>query len=397
VPRELRILVTGGGTGGHTLPAIATIDAVRSVVKEERMDLTPVFLYVGSEAGLEVRLSEKAGVDFVAIATGKLRRMSNPVRMLSRQNVRDAFRVPLGFGQALAILRKFRPAVLFSTGGYVSIPAVFAAWMLKVPILMHEQTVQIGLANRWSAHVAQRIALSFEDAAGELSVEDRRKSFVTGSIVRDLVTTGDGSRARERYGFVADLESLPVVFVTGGAQGSSIINKAVQDALERLTSRCCIIHQCGNQTIGDAPIETALKEAAVRLPNNLASRYYVTAFVGDEISDIYALASLVVGRSGAGTVSEVCAAGKAALFIPLVPTGGDEQTKNADRLKALGAAVTLTQNELSGDRLADLVLRLVDTPDELAEMGQRAKAQYRPDAPVALARAVIALGIGAVD
>jgi UDP-N-acetylglucosamine--N-acetylmuramyl-(pentapeptide) pyrophosphoryl-undecaprenol N-acetylglucosamine transferase len=391
---ELRILVTGGGTGGHTLPALATIAAIRKQITERPGNISLHFLYVGSKLGLEARLAGEADVDFVSIATGKLRRASNPLRMINRTNIVDAFRVPMGFLQALKIVAGFHPNVVFSTGGYVSIPAVFAAKLLNIPILMHEQTVQIGLANRWSAHAASQIALTFSESCVELNAKDRTKAFVTGGVVRKIVLAGDADRGRQRFGFTGDLADLPVVYITGGAQGSSVINTAVRDSLSELLTECCIIHQCGTQRGSSIQDEDLLKAAAAALPEAQQIRYYVTPFIGDEIGDVYALADLVVGRSGAGTISEVCAAGKASLFVPLVPTGGDEQTRNAKRLQSIGAADILTQSEINGISLVERIKSLLSDRLHLQAMGEAALSQSRPDAAEVLADAVIKLGLG---
>jgi len=393
MPRDLRILVTGGGTGGHTVPAFATIDAIKSLLSEKYVDIRPIFLYVGSQAGLESRIAVEAKVDFVSIATGKLRRSSNPLKMLNISNLRDACKVPIGFLQAIKIVRKFKPDVVFSTGGYVSVPAVFAANVLKKPVLMHEQTVQIGLANRWSAKVAQRVALSYAESANELPVETRKKTFVTGGVVREIVVHGDASKARARFNFGGPLADLPIVYVTGGAQGSALINQAILDSLPDLLQKCCIIHQCGRQKSATVQDEVRLLSARANLPAELQRRYAVSAFIGDEIGDVYAACSLIVGRSGAGTVSEACAVGRAALLIPLVPTGGDEQTKNAQRLEKIGAAETIKQSELTGAVLLTKVTKLLSEPEHLKQMGESARSLASPNAAFTLAKAIVDLGL----
>jgi UDP-N-acetylglucosamine--N-acetylmuramyl-(pentapeptide) pyrophosphoryl-undecaprenol N-acetylglucosamine transferase len=390
--RGLKILVTGGGTGGHTIPALATIFAIKKLVQLRNEDIALQFLYVGSESGLESRLAKADRVDYVAIETGKLRRASNPFKMFNGANFRDALRVPLGFIQALYVVGKFWPDVVFSTGGYVSVPAVFAAGVLCRPVLLHEQTVQIGLANRWSAHIARRIALSFPEAAEELNQSDRAKTFVTGGVVRQIVVGGDSEAARSRFGFQG--MNLPTVYITGGAQGSHVINNAVQQSLPALVRKCCIIHQCGHQPAAAVQDESRLKDAARELPDDVRDRYYVTPFIGDEIGDVYALADLVIGRSGAGTVSEVCAVGKPAIFVPLVPTGGDEQTKNAKRLVSIGAAQIITQSEISGPLLTDRVIALLDDPALRDTMGKAALTQSTPGSAENLASAVIAMALG---
>ena len=363
-------------------------------IAAEYNGLQLIFLYMGSETGLESRLARAAGLDYQAIATGKLRRSRRLLGLLSRANVMDAFRVPLGFVQALRLVRRFRPDVVFSTGGYVGVPPVLAAGVLKRPVLIHEQTVQIGLANRLCARIARRIALSFEDSRAELPPREQAKCFLTGNVVRPVIFGGDPARAAALCGFDPSDGELLTVYVTGGAQGSRLINDAVGAALGELLTFCRVIHQCGRQAGDGEQDETRLKALANELPENLRRRYFVTPFVGDEIGDVYALADVIVGRSGAGTVSEVCALGKPALFIPLVPTGGDEQTKNARRLQSIGAAGIIPQGELTAERLTGELRSLATDRDGLLSMGAAAKTLATPNAARDLAKVVIELGLG---
>lgn len=387
--REVRILVTGGGTGGHVSPALAVIQTLRRMA--EGADWRPVFRYLGSEQGVEKTLAQEANVEFVGVQTGKLRRSSRRLGLLSRQNARDALRIPLGIAQSIRQVARFRPDVVLATGGYVSVPPVLAARLRRVPILIHEQTVQVGLANRIAARCATRIALTFEEAANDLPPPLRAKAFVSGNPVREVIFTGDRACALARFGFVEGASDLPTVYVTGGAQGAQSINRAVESVLPQLLAVCRVIHQCGRQSEGQPQDEDRLTALAQTLPPSLRARYFVTSFVRDEIGDVFALADLVVGRSGAGTVAEVCALGKPALFIPLVPTGGDEQTRNARRLVDAGAAKILPSAQLTGPALLGEIQALVGARARLQAMGQAARTLARPDAARDLALAVLAL------
>ena len=291
----------------------------------------------------------------------------------------------MGVAQALNEVRRFRPDVVLATGGYVSVPPVIAAGLLRRPVLIHEQTVQIGLANRIAARFATRIALTFEGAVSELPPGLRRKAFVTGNPVRQAIFGGDRARAVGLLGFDPADDALPSVYVTGGALGAQAVNRAVEAILPELLSECRVIHQCGKQD-GE-------RMAGVRagLPEELRRRYHVIPFVGDEIADVFALADLVVGRSGAGTVTELAALGKPALFIPLVPTGGDEQTRNARRAADAGAAVLLPSKDLDGPRLLSEIRALLSDPARRADMGRAALTLATPDAASDIARALLAL------
>ncbi len=378
-PRDIRILVTGGGTGGHVSPALAVIQRLRE--QAAAASWRPVFCYLGSEGGVEKTLAGDIGVAFVGVQSGKLRRTA----LLSRRNIADAFRVPVGIAQAMREVGRFRPDVVFATGGYVSVPPVIAARLRRVPILIHEQTVQIGLANRIAARCATQIALTFPEAAQDLPPRLRAKTFVTGNPVREVIFGGDPVRAPARFGFCTADDFLPTLYVTGGAQGAQSINRAVESALPELLTFCRVIHQCGQS---DGP---RLAEAAKSLPEEQKRRYFVTPFVKDEIGDVFALTDLIVGRSGAGTVAEACALGKPALFIPLVPTGGDEQTRNARRLADIGAACLLPSAELDGARLLGKLRSLTEDCDRLQTMGQAALSLARPHAARDLADALLKL------
>ena len=386
--RTLKILVTGGGTGGHVSPALATIQAIRQMAAESTGSgaaWTPEFRYLGSYGGVEQGLAEAAGVPFTGVQSGKLRRASSVRGLLTLKNFTDALRVPVGIGQAVAEVRKFRPDVVLATGGYVSVPTVIAAGLLRRPVLIHEQTVQIGLANRIAARFASRIALTFEGAAAELAPKERRKSFVSGNPVRSIIFGGDRTRAVARFGFSPDDDALPTVYVTGGALGAQSINRAVESVLPELLMSCRVVHQCGN-------LDGARMQAVhAALPPELQTRCAAVPFVGDEIGDIFALADLLVGRSGAGTVTEAAATGLPALFIPLVPTGGDEQTRNARRSADAGAAVILPSKELDGPRLLSEIRALLADPVRLSAMGQSALTLATPNAARDLAQAVLAL------
>lgn len=381
--QTIKILVTGGGTGGHVSPALAVIQAVQA--QAVGADWRPEFRYVGSRHGVEQGLVEAAGIPFVGVQSGKLRRASTLRGLLTVKNLLDALRVPVGIGQAIGEVRRFRPDAVLATGGYVSVPPVIAAGLLRRPVLIHEQTVQIGLANRIAARFATRIALTFEGAAQELPRRQRRKVFVTGNPVRQAIFGGDRVRAVERFGFDPAENALPTLYVTGGALGAKTVNAAVESVLPELLAQCRMVHQCGRQD--------ALRFSALRagLPGNLQRRYCVIPFVGEEIADIFALCDLIVGRSGAGTVTEASAVGKPALFIPLVPTGGDEQTRNAQRAVEAGAARLLPSRELDGPRLLAEIRGLLSDPARLAAMGQAALTQATPQAASDLAAALLAL------
>lgn len=383
----LKILVTGGGSSGHISPALAIIQTIKELAAQPGCTWTPQFCYIGGKQGLEKEQVEAVGIQFIGVETGKLR------RYFSVQNFTDVLRIPVGLAQSLGAVRGFAPDVILSTGGYVSVPPVIAGWMSRVPIVIHEQTVQVGLANHITSRFATKIALSFESALSELPEKLRHKAFVAGNPVRPAIFGGEADEAVRLCGF-DESDGLPTIYVTGGSQGARILNRAVEAALAELLQVCRVVHQCGRQPAGSEQDFDRLAYSAAQLPDELKRRYYYTRFVGEEIKHIFALTDLVVGRAGAGTVTELCTLGKPAIYVPLVPTGGDEQNRNARMCADVGAAVIIPQSELNGERLLQEVRTLIADSARLKAMGEAASTLVRPDAAKTMAKTVIALAQG---
>ena len=382
----LRILVTGGGSAGHISPALAIIGAIQELAVGA--DWRPEFRYIGGLRGLEKGQVEAAGIPFVGVETGKLR------RYFSLENFTDLLRIPTGIAQSRREVARFHPHVALSTGGYVAVPPVMAAWGLRVPVVIHEQTVQIGLANRITANFATKIGLSYEGALAELNPAQRAKAFVAGNPVRPIIFDGDKAEAIRWAGFAPQDDALPTIYITGGSQGARIINRAIESVLPQLLESCRVVHQCGQQPAGGEQDYDRLQATAAALPEALRRRYHCVKFIGEEIKHVFALADLVVGRSGAGTVNEVCALGKAALFVPLVPTGGDEQTRNAQAVEKIGGAVIVPQAGLDGPCLLCAIDELLKQPERLRSMGCAALTLAKPNAARDMAAVVVELGLG---
>jgi UDP-N-acetylglucosamine--N-acetylmuramyl-(pentapeptide) pyrophosphoryl-undecaprenol N-acetylglucosamine transferase len=331
--------------------------------------------WIGSRSGVEAQRVPAAGIAFHTISTGKLR------RYWDWQNVPDLlWRAPSGVVQSWRLLRELRPALLFATGGFVALPPALAARARGIPIVVHEQTAIPGLANRIVARFAQRIALSFPASDAALPAD---RTIVTGNPLRPELLTGSRETGCRRFGFDS---ALPIVYVTGGAQGSHRINRAVGEVLGQLLDVVQVVHQCGdNAETGD---HAWLASRAQSLPGERRGRYALLTYVGAELGDVYAAADLVVGRSGAGTVNECVSLGKPALYIPLPGASGDEQTANARLVAAAGGGVLLPQSQLTGSALLDLVCKLIGDRDSLRAMGPRARSLAVPDAADRIARLI---------
>lgn len=364
-PAPFRLLIAAGGTGGHVLPAVAVIQELR------HRDLPLELLWLGSHKGVEREIAAANDVAFVAIQTGKIRRYA------SIETLTDLFRIPVGTVQAWNQVRRFRPDVIYSTGGAVSVPTVVAG-ARSTPILTHEQTAQIGIANKTASRFADTFAVGFEQAA-ILARQRHGNVVVTGNPVRATLLDGSEDAGRARYGFQND---LPVLYVTGGARGASPLNTRIEAILPDVLERANVLHQAGPASANpDLERLTKLREA---MPAELAGRYQVVDFVRDELPDVYAMTDLVVARSGAGTVSELGYLGLPSLLIPLPGTWGDEQRKNARVLTDAGAAVAVEQTEATPERLGTEILALLSDPGRLATMGAAARSTSTPDAAARL-------------
>lgn len=369
----MRVAIAGGGTGGHVFPAL-------SVARELRAGVDPVqLLWFGQADSLEERTAAADDIAFTAVAVGKLRRDRNPLRMVTRANAVDMARVPVGVAQAVRGLRAFAPDVVLTTGGFVAVPVGVAAGVLRIPLVVHEQTVGIGLANRVLARVATAVAVTSEATVAVLPPRAAARAVVTGNPIRESVLTGASSKALDRFGPDFD-RTRPTVLVTGGAQGAHQINTAIGEALEQLLWQANVIHQAGAADLA------ALQRRATALPGELAGRYFVTDFIdgGAGMADALALAEVVVCRAGAGTIAELTALGKPAVLIPLSSSAAGEQARAARLLTEAGAAVTVS-GTVTGESLGAAVVELLSDPDARARMGKVARELGRPDAGQRLA------------
>jgi UDP-N-acetylglucosamine--N-acetylmuramyl-(pentapeptide) pyrophosphoryl-undecaprenol N-acetylglucosamine transferase len=368
----LKIVIAGGGTGGHCLPALAVIEEF------QRRNTEAEWLWIGSSAGVEADAAKRAGVPFRSIETGKLR------RYFSLKTITDAFRMPIGAAQAWRVLRGFQPDVIFSTGGFVSVPTVFAG-SRTAPIITHEQTAILGLATKLNLRFADVLAVSYEDTF-RFADGWRGQTVVTGNAVRRSFDQGNASRALDRFGFSAE---SPLLYVTGGARGASAINHLVAKLLPNLLDRWNVLHQAGPASANDDA--TMLRSLRASWSDDLQRRYQVVEFVNDEIADVYCAASLVLSRAGAGTVAELAYLGKPSILIPLPGTGGDEQRVNANVLGNAGGAIVIDQSDATSERIESELNRLACSDDELKSLAVKAKSVGKPDAAAKLTDLILSM------
>lgn len=344
------IAFTGGGTGGHVFPGLAVIERLRGRFKGR-------IVWIGSDKEMERKAVEAAGVEFFAIPTGKLR------RSFSLRNLSDSFKVAAGFFAARRLLRELRPSLVFSKGGYVSVPPCLAASSLGIPVFTHESDLSPGLATKINARRAEKILVSWERTLGYLPEDQRARAIVAGNPVRAAIGHGDASAGRAWLGFEP---GMPIVLALGGSQGAAQVNGLVSAILPALADKAALAHQTGS---GNAPCRPADRG------------YHGFEFVTDELPDLLAAADIIIGRAGAGTLWEGAAAGKPMVFVPLGGQGSrGDQLENARLLADAGAAVNLAGDRATPENLMAAIMPLIESPEARAAMAGAARQMARPDA-----------------
>jgi UDP-N-acetylglucosamine--N-acetylmuramyl-(pentapeptide) pyrophosphoryl-undecaprenol N-acetylglucosamine transferase len=324
--RTMKVIVlTGGGSSGHVTPNIALIPNL--------LQLGYTVHYIGSYNGIEKQLIEKEGIPFHSINAGKLR------RYFDFKNITDIFKVMDGFRQSLSILKKLKPDILFSKGGFVSCPVVWAAWLRRVPIVIHESDITPGLTNRLSIPFAGKVCFTFPESAEHMPKD---KGVLTGLPVRENLLHGEKSIGRTICGFNS---TKPVLMVIGGSQGSENINKVIRKALDVLQKEFQICHICGKGN-------TAVDLEGVK-------GYKQFEYINEELSHIFALADIVVSRAGATALFEILALRKPNLLIPLSKNASrGDQVLNAQSFEKQGFSCVLIEEHLSEETLVNNVIEV---------------------------------------
>ncbi|MBI2887680.1 MAG: UDP-N-acetylglucosamine--N-acetylmuramyl-(pentapeptide) pyrophosphoryl-undecaprenol N-acetylglucosamine transferase [Chloroflexi bacterium] len=363
----MRLIVCGGGTGGHVYPALAVVAALEEPpLLLERADL----LYLGTRGRAEEELATRAGLAFAPIAAGAVRGRG-PLALVG-----SLLSLIQGSLQAWAILGRFRPDAILATGGYVSVPVVLAAWLRRVPVLVYLPDVLPGLAVRCLALFARTLAVSAEPA---LEVLPRHKTVVTGYPVRPGFGQEDRAAARSRLGL--DL-SLKTLLVWGGSQGARAINRQVALRLSELLRLCQVIHVCG---AADAPW---LHDLQAGLPAELRPRYHLYPYLFEGMAEAMAAADLAICRAGASVLGELPASALPAILVPGAFAGA-HQAHNARYLAEAGGALLLAESRL--EELAPTATALLQDDARLRQMSQRVQALARPEAARKIAGLLIEL------
>lgn len=317
-----KIVLTGGGTAGHVTPNIALFPALR----EADYDIH----YIGSYDGIEKKLIEDYEIPYYGISTGKFR------RYFDLKNFTDPVRVIKGYAEARKLLKQIKPDVVFSKGGFVSVPVVRAAHSLSIPCIIHESDMTPGLANKLCIPVAKKVCCNFPET---LQMLPKEKAVLTGSPIRAELRQGNRIAALDLCGFTAN---KPVIMVIGGSLGAASINKTVREALPRLLEDFQIIHICGKEKIDNL---------LLNVPG-----YKQFEYVKTELKDLFALADVVVSRAGANAICELLALKKPNILIPLsAKSSRGDQILNARSFESQGFSLVIDEDDLADSVLVEKI------------------------------------------
>ena len=321
-----KIVLTGGGTAGHVTPNIALLP----FLEREGFEVS----YIGSYGGIEKRLIEDFHLPYYGISTGRFR------RYFDLKNFSDPLRVMKGYTQARTILKEIKPDVVFSKGGFVSVPVVRAASSLKIPCIIHESDMTPGLANKLCIPAADKVCCNFPETLQNISSE---KAVLTGSPIRQELTKGNKLAALNLCGFTAN---KPVIMVIGGSQGAASVNVMVREALPKLLKDFQVVHICGKDKVDNLMLT---------IPG-----YKQFEYLKGELKDVFAMADLVVSRAGANAICELLALKKPNLLIPLQVGSRGDQILNARSFEEQGFSIVLREDYLDCDILVEKIHELYE-------------------------------------
>ena len=325
-----RIVLTGGGTAGHVTPNIALIPRLR--------ELNYDICYIGSYDGIEKKLIEEFHIPYYGISSGKLRRYFDP------KNFSDPFKVLKGISEARRTLKELKPDIVFSKGGFVSVPVVLAAKRLHIPVIIHESDLTPGLANKICIPSAAKVCCNFPETLSHLPAG---KAVLTGSPIRQELLRGNAIAALEFCHFTAN---KPVILVMGGSLGSAAINDTIRGVLPELLKNFQVIHLCGK-----GKLDPHLKDV---------QGYVQFEYIKDELRDLFALADIVISRAGANAICELLALHKPNILIPLsAKASRGDQILNARSFEAQGFSIVLEEESVTNLTLLNAIQTLMDNKE----------------------------------
>jgi UDP-N-acetylglucosamine--N-acetylmuramyl-(pentapeptide) pyrophosphoryl-undecaprenol N-acetylglucosamine transferase len=371
----MKILFTGGGTAGHINPIIAISRKIKEIYPQEDIR----FFYIGPKDNFAENLLSQEGFKIKTISSGKIRRYLGFQSFF--QNISDIlFKIPVGFFQALFYIFIFSPDLIFSKGGYGSIPVVLAGWLLMVPIFFHESDVSLGAANRLMSRFALEIFISFPFEKMDYFLP--HKMISVGNPIRSEILGGEEEEARKIFNLTG---GKPVILILGGSQGSQRINDLILEILPEILINFELIHQCGEKNF-----QQVEAEAKVMIDESLGKYYHLFPFLGEnELKNAYKIADLIVSRAGSGSIFEIAALAKPSILIPLPEAAQDHQIKNAYTYADRGACIVIEEANLTPHFFLERLKSLFSQPERLREMAENAQFFSRPQAARIIAEYII--------
>ena len=366
----MKILFTGGGTGGHIVPIIAVARELRKAYPQKKLQLA----YLGPKDEFGSVLLSQEGIKVKKVLAGKIRRYFNWKSIL--QNILDVlFKIPLGIIQAFFSVFFLSPDVIFSKGGFGSIPGVIAGKMLFVPIVLHESDVAPGAANKFLSKFVSKVFVSFP----KTEYFSLKKIVEIGNPIRREVMEGPEEEAKDFFKLSSD---KPIILILGGSQGSQRVNDKILEVLPQLLESFEIIHQCGERNFQEVKAG-----ARVVIEQEQRKLYHLYPFLKEpELRKAYILVDLVISRAGSGIIFEIAAAGKPSVLIPLPGSAQNHQVKNAYAYARTGTCVVIEETNFTPHFFLERLKSLFADPEKLREMASRAKAFSKPEAAKVIAK-----------
>lgn len=335
-----KIILTGGGTAGHVTPNIALLPAL----SEAGYDVE----YIGSYDGIEKKLIEEFNIPYHGIATGKFR------RYLDIKNITDPFKVIKGYGEAVKLMKEIKPDIVFSKGGFVSVPVVLAAKKCRIPVISHESDMTPGLANKIAKPAATKICCNFPETVSSLPAD---KAVLTGTPIRQELLMGNRLAGLDFCGFNS---SKPVILVVGGSTGAVHVNNAIHAILDRLLETFQVVHLCGKGKLDEKY-------------NNIPG-YVQFEYVNKELRDVFAATDIVISRAGANAICELLTLKKPNLLIPLsAKASRGDQILNANSFKAQGYSMVLEEENMTDDVLYNMIMELYNNRQKYIDAMSQSK------------------------
>lgn len=373
----MKIVFTGGGTGGHFYPIIAVAQKVNKIIDDDK--IIGAKLYYVSDSPYDKEALFETGLIYEQISAGKMR------VYFSIKNIFDMFKTFIGVVRAIFKIFSIYPDVVFGKGGYASFPVVLAARILRIPVVIHESDSAPGRVNKWAGHFAKRIAVSYKDAA-EFFPKDK-VAWIGQPVRSEIEHSGSKEKGLDYYKLDSD---VPVILIIGGSLGAELINNIVVDALPKLLSKYQVIHQTGVRNFKTVKGQSDV----VLLDNEFKARYTPIAFLNPlQMNMATSVASLIVSRAGS-FIFEIASWGIPSILIPITNTNLDHQKKNAFSYARAGGCSVIEEMNMTANILNSEIDRILNDKKIYERMSQSAKAFYKPDAAYKIARELVNISLG---